>query len=47
MNLYKNKEENILNKSKLLSDFDGFILINKQKNITSYDVIRRIKKIFF
>ena len=37
----------INNKSNLLKDFNGIILINKLPSGTSYDVIRRIKKIFF
>ncbi len=34
-------------KSDLLEDFNGIILINKLPDMTSYDVIRRIKRVFF
>ncbi len=37
----------INNKSDLLEDFNGIILINKLPYTTSYDVIRRIKRVFF
>lgn len=34
-------------KSDMLKDFNGIILINKLPHITSYDVIRRVKRVFF
>ncbi len=34
-------------KSDFLRDFDGVLLINKPPGITSYDVIRELKKVFF
>lgn len=34
-------------KSDLLEDFNGIILMNKLPDMTSYDVIRQIKKVFF
>ena len=34
-------------KSDLLKDFNGVILINKLPYMTSYDVIRRVKRVFF
>jgi tRNA U55 pseudouridine synthase TruB len=34
-------------RSKLLSDFHGIMLIDKESGITSYDLIRKIKKVFF
>ena len=34
-------------KSKILKYFNGIILINKESGMTSYDVIRDIKKVFF
>lgn len=37
----------INNKSRLLEDFNGIILINKLPDTTSYDIIRRIKRVFF
>jgi tRNA U55 pseudouridine synthase TruB len=33
--------------SELLRDFNGIILVNKPAGITSYDVIREIRKVFF
>jgi tRNA U55 pseudouridine synthase TruB len=38
---------NACGKSNLLEDFNGIILINKLTGTTSYDVIRRIKGVFF
>ncbi len=34
-------------KSKLFENFNGVLLINKSSHITSYGIIREIKKIFF
>lgn len=34
-------------KSKLFENFNGVLLINKPSHITSYGIIREIKKIFF
>jgi tRNA U55 pseudouridine synthase TruB len=34
-------------KSDYLKDFDGILLINKPPAVTSYDVIRKLKKVFF
>lgn len=34
-------------KSDILKDFDGILLINKTPGITSYDVIRKLKRVFF
>jgi tRNA U55 pseudouridine synthase TruB len=34
-------------RSHLLENFNGIILIDKQPGIVSYDVIRKIKKVFF
>ena len=36
-----------LEKSKALENFDGIVLINKEKFMTSYDIIRYFKKFFF
>jgi len=30
-----------------LKDLDGILLVNKKSSITSYDVIRQIKRVFF
>lgn len=38
---------NACGKSNLLEDFNGIILINKLTGTTSYDVIRRMKEVFF
>ena len=37
----------INNRSYLLENFNGIILINKLPGVISYDVIREIKKVFF
>jgi tRNA U55 pseudouridine synthase TruB len=34
-------------KSDYLKDFDGIILINKPPAVTSFDIIRKLKKVFF
>lgn len=34
-------------KSNILEKFDGIILVNKPPGITSYDVIRNLKRFFF
>jgi len=34
-------------KSGALRDFNGIILVNKHSGITSYDIIRDVKKVFF
>jgi len=36
-----------IEKSRLLENFNGIILVNKKLSISSYDVIRRFKKVFF
>ncbi len=35
------------NKSGLFENFSGIVLINKKPQMTSFDVIRRFKKVFF
>jgi len=37
----------IKNKNDSLKDFNGILLVDKPGGITSYDVIRAIKKVFF
>jgi len=34
-------------KSEFFKDFNGIVLINKEALISSYDVIRKFKKVFF
>jgi tRNA U55 pseudouridine synthase TruB len=34
-------------RSELLNDFHGVLLIDKESGITSYDILRKIKKVFF
>ena len=34
-------------KSKALKDFHGIILADKKTGMTSYDLIRKIKRVFF
>jgi tRNA U55 pseudouridine synthase TruB len=34
-------------KSNILEKFNGIILVNKPSGITSYDVIRNLKRFFF
>ena len=34
-------------KSKVFENFNGIVLINKNKHITTFDVIRHFKKFFF
>ncbi len=34
-------------KSDFLKNFDGILLISKTPGITSFDVIRKLKKVFF
>lgn len=34
-------------KSNLFKKFNGILLVNKASGITSYDVIRKLKKVFF
>lgn len=34
-------------RSVLLKDFHGIILADKNKDMTSYDLIREVKKVFF
>jgi len=36
-----------ISRSGSLRDFNGIILINKHSGITSYDIIRDVKKVFF
>ncbi len=37
----------MIDKSDILEDFNGIILINKLPDTISYDVIRSIKRVFF
>jgi len=30
-----------------IKNLDGIVLVNKKPSITSYDVIRQVKKVFF
>ncbi len=39
--------ETQINKSDALRQFDGITLINKIRSISSYDVIRSFKRVFF
>ncbi len=34
-------------RSSLLEKFNGIILVNKPSEITSYDILRALKKVFF
>ena len=34
-------------KSSLLEKFNGIILVNKPSGLTSYDILRQFKKVFF
>lgn len=34
-------------KKDALYDFNGILLVDKEKGLTSFDVLRRIKKVFF
>jgi len=34
-------------KSSVLEKFNGIILVNKPSGITSYDILREFKKVFF
>jgi tRNA U55 pseudouridine synthase TruB len=34
-------------KSSLLEKFNGIILVNKPLGLTSYDILRELKKVFF
>ncbi len=34
-------------RSSLLEKFNGIILVNKPSGITSYDILRALKKVFF
>jgi tRNA U55 pseudouridine synthase TruB len=36
-----------LNKSKILENFNGIILVNKEKGITSFGVVKKIRWVFF
>lgn len=36
-----------ISRSGSLRDFNGIILINKHSGITSYDIIRDVKNVFF
>lgn len=36
-----------ISKSGSLKDFSGIILVNKHPGITSYDIIRDVKRVFF
>ena len=36
-----------LSRSRLFSCFNGIILADKKSGMTSYDLIRRLKKVFF
>ena len=36
-----------IEKSNIFKDFDGIVLVNKKPLITSYDVIRMFKRVFF
>jgi len=35
------------NKFRALEKFNGIILVNKMRDMTSYNIIRELKKIFF
>ena len=35
------------NKSTALKEFNGIMLVNKPAGMTSYDILRAIKKVFF
>lgn len=43
----ENNACNNFKKSELFKNFDGILLLNKNPGITTYDVIRELKKIFF
>ncbi len=34
-------------RSGIINDFHGILLADKESGITSYDIIRKIKKVFF
>lgn len=34
-------------KSKILEGFSGIVMVNKEENMTTYDLIRFFKKFFF
>ena len=34
-------------RSELLNDFHGILLMDKESGMTSYDLLRKIKKVFF
>ncbi len=34
-------------RSSLMEKFNGIILVNKPSGITSYDILRALKKVFF
>jgi len=36
-----------ISRSGSLRDFSGIILVNKHSGITSYDIIRDVKRVFF
>jgi hypothetical protein len=42
-----NIAENIMEKSAFFIGFSGAVLLNKEKNLTSFSVIRKLKKVFF
>jgi len=37
----------VVEKSNIFKNFDGIVLVNKRPFITSYDVIRIFKRVFF
>ncbi len=39
--------ENTVKKSLVLKNFNGIVLVDKNRNMTTFDVIRRFKKFFF
>jgi tRNA U55 pseudouridine synthase TruB len=39
--------DSINGRSRLLENFNGIVLIDKQPGTVSYDIIRKIKKVFF
>jgi hypothetical protein len=39
--------DNTVLKSEILKDFNGIVLVNKKRSMTTFDIIRHFKKFFF
>jgi tRNA U55 pseudouridine synthase TruB len=43
----RNLKKDNIKKSGILGDFNGLLLVNKPEGISSFGVVRKLKKVFF